>query len=159
MFELEISPEIARRGFIHTLPRRRCRILGVILSIAVGMSVFGLGCQDVRTIWSAEARSPDGHWLAIARTIQHFGPGTAGVQTSVYLKRTNDSNRAMEILGFLHSELDTSHTIHLEMKWLTSFHLDVTYSGEPDLYFQVVKLGGVDISVRDVSSRSVDTSQ
>jgi hypothetical protein len=65
--------------------------------------VLGVGCrQDVQTIWSAEARSPDGLWLATAHTVQHFGPGTAGIVTSVYLKRTNDSNSPTEILGFFH---------------------------------------------------------
>src|ERR1700722_8261132 len=40
--------------------------------IVVWACVLMVGClQDVQTIWSAEARSPVGHWLAIAHTIQH----------------------------------------------------------------------------------------
>lgn len=31
-------------------------------------------------------------------------------------------------------------------------HLDVTYDKHPDLYFQVVKFAGIDISVQDLSS-------
>jgi hypothetical protein len=31
-------------------------------------------------------------------------------------------------------------------------HLEVTFSGHPDLYFQVVKYAGIEISVRDLSS-------
>jgi hypothetical protein len=45
-------------------------------------------------------------------------------------------------------------TINLRMKWLTPSHLEVTYSGHPDLYFQAVKVWGIDISVRDVSSET-----
>jgi hypothetical protein len=38
------------------------------------------------------------------------------------------------------------------MKWVTPSHLDVTYDRHPDLYFQVVKYGGINISVQDLSS-------
>jgi hypothetical protein len=114
--------------------------------------VLGVGCrQDVQTIWSAEARSPDGLWLATAHTVQHFGPGTAGIVTSVYLKRTNDSNSPTEILGFFHDEKDSSNTINLTMQWLTDSHLDVTYNGHATLDLQTVKFGGIDISVRNLS--------
>jgi hypothetical protein len=109
--------------------------------------VLLFGCQqDVLTIWSAETRSPDGHWLATADTIQHFGPGTAGVETVVNLKFV--SNPATEILLFSHDGNDTSHTINLAMKWVTPSHLDVTYNGRASLDFQVIKCGGVEISVR-----------
>jgi hypothetical protein len=43
-------------------------------------------------------------------------------------------------------------TINLQMKWLTPLHLDVTYSGHPELNFQAVKLWGADISLRNVAS-------
>ncbi|HYW97725.1 MAG TPA: hypothetical protein VE822_01330 [Candidatus Elarobacter sp.] len=38
------------------------------------------------------------------------------------------------------------------MKWVTPSHLDVTYDRHPNLYFQVVKYSGINISVRDLSS-------
>jgi hypothetical protein len=130
----------------------RSHIRTAISLIVVWVCILMVGCQqDVQTIWSAEARSPDGHWLAIAHTIQHFGPGSAGIVTSVSLKRTNDSNSPMEILGFFHDGEDPSHTINLTMKWVSPTHLDVTYNGNPNLYFEVVKLGGIDISVRNLS--------
>ena len=43
-------------------------------------------------------------------------------------------------------------SINLTMKWITPSHLEVTFSGHPDLYFQVVKYAGIEISVRDLSS-------
>src|SRR5205814_7685807 len=43
-------------------------------------------------------------------------------------------------------------TIDLTMKWVTPAHLDVTYDRHPNLYFQVVKYSGINISVRDLSS-------
>ena len=120
------------------------------LALVVVMCAWQFGCQrDVQTIWSAEARSPDGHWLATAQTIQHFGPGAAGVETRVYLKFV--SNTPTMILGFFHDPRDVSHTIDLLMKWVSPSHLEVTYNGRADLDFQVVKCGGVDVSVRVVS--------
>jgi len=38
------------------------------------------------------------------------------------------------------------------MKWATPSKLDVTYDRHPNLYFQVVKYGGINISARDFSS-------
>jgi hypothetical protein len=120
-------------------------------ALALVLCAWPLGCQqDVQTIWSAEARSPDGHWLATAQTIQHFGPGAAGIETKVYLKFL--SNTPTQILEFFHDGNDASSTINLTMKWATPSHLDVTYNGLASLDFQAVKCGGVEISVRVVSS-------
>jgi hypothetical protein len=41
------------------------------------------------------------------------------------------------------------------MKWLTPTHVEVTYDGRGNLDFQVVKYGGVAISVRDLSEATV----
>jgi hypothetical protein len=131
--------------------------------VAVALCVLGIACQDVYTVWTEEARSPDGLWIASARTEQHGGPGTAGIDTIVYLKWTRDSNPPQEVLGFacggpvprpfvLDNKANAGGTIDLRMKWLTPRHLEVAYnSGEGSLYFQVVKTGGIDISVRDLS--------
>jgi hypothetical protein len=139
--------------------------------IVIGVCVLGSSCQRVGvvTIWTAEARSPDGLWLASARTEQHGGPGSAGILTSVYLKRTNVSQPPMEVLGFSCSgpaprpyRMDNANaggTINLTMKWVTSSHLDVTYDGHPDLYFQVAKIAGIEISARDLSSATSSVSR
>lgn len=125
--------------------------------IIIGVCVLMSGCHDVATIWSAEARSPDGYWIASARTEQHGGPGTAGIITSVYLKRINVSQPPMEVLGFSCDGPASrpGGTINLVMKWVTPSRLEVTYDGHPNLYFQVVKVAGIDISVRDLSGESI----
>jgi hypothetical protein len=130
--------------------------------IIIGVCTLGSGCQDVATIWTAEARSPDGRWLASAHTEQHGGPGTAGVVTIVYLNRTNVSESPQAVLSFFHDSSlpsQSGQTINLTMKWATPTHLEVTYNGHADLSFQVVKYGGVDISVRDLSSGNSSTSK
>jgi hypothetical protein len=68
----------------------------------------------------------------------------------VYLKFL--SNTPTQILEFFDDGNDASSTINLTMKWATPSHLDVTYNGLASLDFQAVKCGGVEISVKVVSS-------
>jgi hypothetical protein len=49
-----------------------------------------IGCRDPVT-WSTDCLSPDRTWIAIARTVEHGGFGTAGVETTVEIKRSNNS--------------------------------------------------------------------
>ncbi len=128
----------------------------------IGVCVLASGCRDAPTIWMAEVRSPDGLWIASARTIQNGGFGSAHIDTIVYLKHSNVSQPPTEVLGFsclgpaprpyVLDNANAGGTIDLTMKWVTPSHLDVTYERHPNLYFQVVKYGGINISVRDLSS-------
>jgi len=144
-------------------PKRNSGIQSAIRAaflIITGVCVLGSGCRDVATIWSAEATSPDGSWLATARTDQYGGPGTAAVLTTVYLKWAKGAQRPIQILGFSFHSAYASRTARVQMKWLTPSHLEVAYNGnDANLDFQVVKCGGVDISVRDVSSETRKASQ
>ncbi len=134
-------------------------IRNAISLIIIGVCALGLGCQDVATTWSAEAQSPDGQWLATARSQQWGGPGTAYDATTVYLKWIKGSQPPTEVLGFSHQYA----TMTLMMEWVTPTHLNVTYgpSARPgdhvSLDFQVVKCAGIDISVRDLSNETTNT--
>ena len=114
---------------------------------------------SVRDLSSAEVLSPDGRWLASACTTRWFGPGTPGEETNVYLKRTNDSQPQERILGFRHdATASRSGTINLKLKWVTPSHVDMTYDGHASLDFRLVKYAGIDISVRDLSGETTNTS-
>jgi hypothetical protein len=130
--------------------------------IIVGVFALGSGC-DPATIWSAEARSPDGLWLASARTLENSGFGTGAFVTDVYLKRTNVSKPPQPILSFWHdpslASPQSGATINLTMKWTTPAHLEATYDGHADLGLQVVKYANIEISVRDRSSKAMSTSR
>jgi hypothetical protein len=137
----------------------------------IGLCVFGVGCrQGPKTIWKAEVRSPDDLWLARVETVQTGGFGSAAIMTTVYLKRTNVSGPATQVLGFwcegpaprgyvLDNIANKGGTINLTMKWLSPSRLEVSYDGRADLNFQVVKIGGVDISVRNLATETTNTSQ
>jgi hypothetical protein len=160
-FELITATDLSR-GIIKTGIYCHRAISKAISFVIVGICLLGIGCQDVATIWSAEARSPDGNWLASAHTEQHGGPGTAGVETIVYLSRTNVSKPPEAVLSFFHDPSLASQsgkTIDLSMKWPAPTHLEVTYDGHATLGLQVVKYYGVDISVRDLSRETTSTSR
>ncbi len=125
--------------------------------IIVGVCVLLSACRDNPTMtWSSEARSPDGRWIASARTDQYSGPGNAGLYTTVELRRTSGQKSPMEILLLDQQEVGP---ITLKMNWLTSSHLEVAYTEHATLDFQVVKSAGIDISVRDLSSETASTSK
>ena len=144
---------------------RRIRFKLVSLIIPC-IFVLVFGCRptlDDLTVWKGELRSPDGSWIASARTIQNGGFGSADIETIVYLNQNIASRPQTEVLGFdcrgpvprpyvLDNVANAGGTINLTMKWVTPSHLDVTYNGDAGtLDFQVVKLAGIDISVQDFS--------
>ena len=111
-----------------------------------------VGCeQDVATIFPVEVKSPDGLWTARARTEQHGGPGAAGVQTIVVLRKGGDPGSPVQILLFSHDQSSRNPGIDLSMRWLTPTHLEVAYGNHPRVDFQVIKYAGIDISTRELS--------
>jgi hypothetical protein len=138
----------------------RSPIPSTTLLIIIGVCVVWCSCKDQKTIWTAEALSPDGYRVATASTIQHGGPGNGGLYTDVNLKRTNDSRPPDEILGFDENNATMAQAaiLNLTMTWTTPSHLNVTYNGRvTTLYFQVTKVDGVDISVTDLSKETNNT--
>jgi len=135
--------------------------VSVMLLTFLGLCVLGDGCHDVGTTWSAEARSPDGRWLATARTQQWGGPGTAYDATTVYLKQVKTSQDPAEVLLFSHQYA----TMNLKMEWVTPTHLHVTYGPSErrgdhvSLEFHVAKINGIDISVQELPSAAPNASQ
>jgi len=134
----------------HSVTRRAFWLL--LLEVCL----LSVGCQDVAITWSAEARSPDGQWLASARSQQWGGPGTAYDATTVFLKPIDDSQPETQVLAFSHQY----STMKLKMVWLNPKHLDVTYgpSDRPGdhvkLDFRVAQHSGIEISVQDFSTHA-----
>ena len=134
---------------------RLCRAASLLI---IGVLILTIGCKGSDTIWSASSRSPDGTWLASARTIAQSGFGTGYIGTKVYLNWSKGSQPNVQILG-LSYEYEVPHGITaVEMKWLTPAHLEVSYKGHPTIVFQAIKCGGVDITVRDGSDETPDAS-
>jgi hypothetical protein len=128
-------------------------------SLIIAVCVLLSGCRGWDTIWSAEARSPDGSRIASGRTIANSGFGTGYIWTGVYLNWTKGTQPPTEILQLTDTFEMPLDEISVGMKWLTPTHLELTYKGHRTLNFQAVKCIGVDISVRDISSETTSASQ
>ncbi|HJS88963.1 MAG TPA: hypothetical protein VJ738_03265 [Steroidobacteraceae bacterium] len=122
---------------------------------------------DDLTVWKTQLTSPDGQWVASARTIQNGGFGSADVYTAVYLKTPESNGSPIEVLGFdcqgrvphpyvLDNAANRGGTIDLAMKWITPSHLLVTYKGQPDIQFQAVRLDGIEITLQKLASGGTD---
>jgi hypothetical protein len=149
----------ATDGIIKSVTGGSFALSKMIWLLALAVFVIGIGCGAGETIWSAEARSPDGRWLATAQTVQTGGFGTGITTTDVKMKWTKGSDRPETILVFVHDPSSVPDTIHLSMNWVTPSHLEVAYEGHPRINFQVVKYGDVEISLRDLSKATTNTSQ
>jgi hypothetical protein len=131
----------------------------LILLVTAGICFLGAsGCHGADTIWTAEAPSPDGRWLASASTVETSGFGTGDIETDVYLKWTKGSKSPVAVLGFVHDPKSQVKTIDLSMKWVTPTRLEVTYNGHASVDLQVVRYGDVNISLRNPSNTPNDTT-
>ena len=130
----------------------------------LGTCILMSGCHHVPTIWRAELPSPDGSWVAIAHTEQNGGFGSASIETSVDLQRVDgsiNSGRPVNVLlfecdgpaphAYVLDNANAGGTIHLAMRWMSPSNLEATYDGRAQVDFQVAKIGGVQISLRDTS--------
>ena len=147
--ESEVRPQHERREAMipsstHQLSSpRQCaaRLFPCIIALVV------LACGP-RTTWSVSVRSPDGYWLATARSLQWGGPGNAFGATEVYLKQGRHD--PVQILGFSHQQA----TMTLSMTWVGRRHLEVQYGPSPQrgdtvsVDLQMVRLADVQITLR-----------
>ena len=121
--------------------------------IIVGACVFVSGCKSP-PIWSAESRSPDGKMVATAEVFANGGFVAPGPDaTFVYLNWNAGSQPRMLILAFSGGQSEPDG-IRLAMNWLTPTNLDLAYKGQRNIDFQAVKCAGVDISVRELTSKA-----
>lgn len=167
--ELMNWSSLKRRRLLAWKEPRSHAILGAIPLLILGACLLSFGCAPP-TVWRAEVRSPDGHYIAIARTIQNGGFGSAGISTVVSVKPTVFSNPPTEVLEFsckgpvprpytLDNNANAGGTINLAMKWLTPTHLEVSYDGSNGtLEFQAVRYQGIEISLRDLASNATNLS-
>jgi len=134
---------------VKVCPRALPSIRSVTSLLVLGVCTLGSGCHGSETIWSAEARSPDGKMIATAKIFENSGFGTGGGGTTVYLNWTTEPQPPMLILAFSDGATGGKS---VGMNWLTPTHLELTYKGHRTVEFQAARCAGIDISVRDVSS-------
>ena len=120
----------------------------VLFNCLVLVSGSVLGCRDVpTTTWSAETRSPDDKWLALARSERGGAYGGDYDITSITLKQIGGSQTPVEVLRFSQNY----PTMYIKMDWVTPTHLNVTYGSHAQLGHRVSTLAGIEITVKDIS--------
>jgi hypothetical protein len=113
----------------------------VVLSV-LGLSLTLAGCgPDAASVWSGEAKSPSGRWVSTATTTQNGGPGTASVDTAVYLRWSASSAPPTLILGLSNETAYPVGVTAVRMTWLTEDRIDLGYC-EGTVGFQAIQAGG-----------------
>ena len=126
--------------------RRRSLTRGAAACAGLLTCIHGAACRDVATVWSREVRSPDGRWVAAAHTDQYGGPGTAGIVTTVALRRTGGDADSIVVVQLSQNALGG-----VGLAWPTPSRLDVTYREGEEVDFQAVRAAGVAITLRAVA--------
>ena len=116
-----------------------------------------LGCHDDPTVWKKDFRSPNGAWVATARTRQWGGFGSAWVETSVSIQKvdgTVNSGKPFDVLSYpgggsggpAYVLSDANADRDLQVVWLSPTHLQISHKSalSPDL--EVIRFSDVDIS-------------
>lgn len=124
------------------------RVLVVIFSVVLCLGTSG--CTNSEQTWFAEARSPDGKFVATARTLQPGGWGTGSPpETSVDLNWTTGSQKPAEIFQFV-GDVDQPDNMKVGLIWLSPTQLEITYKPKRIIQFQAVRCFDVNISAQEV---------
>ena len=128
--------------------------------LAISAVVLGslLGCQDRDpTVWKKDLRSPDGAWVATARTRQWGGFGSAWVETTVSIQKidgTVNHGKPFDVFSYpgggkipkTYVLSDENLDPDLQMVWLAPTHLKITHQSAIDPDLAVIRLSNLDIS-------------
>ncbi len=105
-------------------------------------------CQSAtQTIWTAQSKSPDGAYIALAHTENTDGPGINAQYTVVELEQSFNGAKPVTILTL---DEGSEAVKNLRMNWTSPTHLAVSYQGNPTLLFEAVKAFGLDVSVQQL---------
>jgi hypothetical protein len=115
------------------------------------------GCYHNPTVWKQDVRSPDGAWIATARTDQSGGFGSAWIETTVSIRKVNrtvNHGKPFDVFSYPGGgSIPKSYVLSnenadpdLQIAWLTPSHLQITRLSpvKPDL--EVVRFAAIDIS-------------
>lgn len=131
-----------------------------LLAFTTGLLFPASGCRQIGhdpVVWKTEVRSPDGTWIATARTDQWGGFGTARVETTVSIRKVDGTVNHGEPFGILsfpdgggiskaYTLSDDNADRSLDVRWTSPKHLEITHTSaiNPDL--EVVRFSDVDIT-------------
>lgn len=135
--DMSIGSLRSRKG---TVPLQYFRRKLLLCAVAVALS--GCGTNPVTT-WSAQFPSPDGKWVAVARTYQYSGPGNDYVDTCLYLRSDYEDKKEVMVLNYVGIGNEMS------VKWTAPSRLEVALSKHVEIDFEAIIFSTVTITVRN----------
>lgn len=133
----------------------------VFRRLALSTVLFGslIGCRYDPVVWKHDFRSPDGAWIATARTDQWGGFGSAWVQTSVSVRRvdgTVNQGKPFDVFSYAGGgKVPKTYVLSEEnadtdllITWLTPTHVQISHTPGIDPTLEVIRLSNLDISFR-----------
>jgi hypothetical protein len=146
--------------FFIRIVRRSLRNGSTRLAVAfVALTLLAACNDDDPTVWRKNVPSPDGAWVATARTDQWGGFGSAYIETTVSLRKvdgTVNGGKPFDVFDYPSDGplpkpyvlSDENADPDLRLIWLGSSHLKIEHPTEiiPDL--EVARYSNVDISFK-----------
>jgi hypothetical protein len=122
--------------------------LAALATIAVACGCLLCCAPNPVTVWSTTETSPDGQWIAGARTQGWSGPGIGTVESSVYLERTRGSRQTREPQDVI-SYPEGQGTVQPQIEWMSATELVVAIPAEAQAHLdlQVVKYADIQIKL------------
>ncbi len=137
------------------------RILAIASVTALGILT---SCRYDPTVWKKDVSAPGGAWIAIARTNQCGGFGSAWVETTVSIRKldgTVNHGKPFDVLSYPGGRAiprtyvlsDENADTDLQLTWSTPTHLQISHRSivNPDL--EVVRFAEIDISFQQGPSQ------
>lgn len=122
------------------------RPVGRLIALAI-LLLSCAACRDAAVIWSAESRSPDGRHIASAQTVQFAGPGTASVETTVYLRDSSERKPGTVVLSLDNDSAYPAGITNVGMSWRGPAHLVLDYRGHASIALQAIRCYGIEITL------------
>ena len=133
------------------------RLRGIAATTGLWFLAMLSGCHNSPTVWKQDVRSPDGAWIATARTDQWGGFGSGWIDTTVSIRKVNrtvNDGKPFDVFSYPGGgSIPKSYVLstenadsQLQIVWLTPRHLQITHLSpvNPDLV--VVRFADIDIS-------------
>jgi hypothetical protein len=123
----------------------------VCLFLSLLLCTCAIGCK-LKPQWQAQAKSPDGVYVATGRTEISGGFGTGGGGTIVELNWSSGNQRGLPVFITPDGPYSPGDPSVIQLNWLSPSHLEVVYSGRDEPVFEAIRYQTVDVTVKRVAS-------
>src|SRR5690348_1893918 len=106
-------------------------------------------CSSKETIWSTKVVSPDGSWIANARTDAWSGPGISTAASAVCLARSDEPRTCTDVISYMENE-DNPHP---QFAWASDNELVVRIPDPSKVDLQTIKFANIRITLEALAAK------